>query len=160
MATHIHFHGSRGGGKTQRTIDAMAKASREGKKVLLVSKTRDCGCGGSDKKTTDAAMECDKCGNKFQAIHAGVKCPKCGSTETFALVPHPDSKSRDSARPTRDAGEPVNNEWIKLDRMMPDDLARAAGAKNVVASGKTDTIMGILRATFSPQQVESWALYF
>lgn len=114
MATHIHIHGGRGGGKTQRTVDAIASATREGKKVIQVSKTRDCGCGGHVK---------DK-------------------------------------KPTRDAGEPVNGEWMKLDRMTPDDLSRAASAKNITAEGKTDTIMGILRATFNPNQIEAWSLYF
>jgi hypothetical protein len=115
MAIHIHLHSA----QRQRTIDAMAKASREAKKVV---KTRDCGAK-----------------------------PDCGCKKRQPAV---------DERPTRDAGEPVNAAWLKLDRLAPEELARKADTKGVKASGKTDMIMGLLRAEFSQNQIEAWSLFY
>jgi hypothetical protein len=131
MATHIHIHGGMRSGKTQRTIDAMAKASREGKKVLPVSKTRDCGCGGHKDN-----IPADQPGSGNGRFPTGAKDG------------------------TADDGAPVNAAWLKLDRLMPDDLQRKADAKGIKAQGKTDIIMALLRAEFTASQIQAWTLFF
>ena len=63
--------------------------------------------------------------------------------------------ARDSSR-TIDAA-PVNLLYLDLDAMSPASLDRAARAKSIDADSKTDRIMGILRASFTPAQVDTWA---
>jgi hypothetical protein len=51
----------------------------------------------------------------------------------------------------------IEAEWTRLDGMMPEALAAEAAAQGVEVSGKTDTIMALLRKQFAPERVADWA---
>lgn len=147
MALIVHYHTAVPASK--RTTDAKS------------GKTKDCGCGGHDKKTTDAALSCESCGKQFEGPRAGTKCPKCGSDDTLLKVTTGKGMDTQYAQKlTRDAGEPVNAAWLKLDRMTPDSLAREARSKGIKDETKTGQVMGILRATFKPVQIDAWSQHF
>lgn len=89
----------------------------------------------------------------------GVRTKDCGCGGH--KKPEPVAKVEDATQKlTRDAGEPVNAAWLKLDRMTPDSLAREARSKGIKDETKTGQVMGILRATFKPVQIDAWSQHF
>lgn len=155
MALIVHYHTAVPASK--RTSDA------------TTHKTKDCGCGGKDK-TVDAPTRIQEIKSKISGS-AGIDLKRSNPSEyaklekelTALLDKQPDRQAKDAAysqKLTRDAGEPVNAAWLKLDRMTPDSLAREARAKGIKDETKTGQVMGILRAQFKPVQIEAWSQHF